>query len=445
MTVRSHLLAGIAMLALTVPAAAYTPQVFNSEADTGQNFVTSSKFNTAVWTHQYGNGYWFPNNGTDPLLLNMASYTSTPWINTAIMETPGDCSKGFGYGDFHWRAGVPASNANQQPGVNLVLWRMDNQWITAKLGHIVTEDDIMEAWSKNGTGDATLHYYNTTASPNGENITGLGLVTGLHDYDELWLAGSIVLKIDGVVIRALTGSQVPTDYKHGGCNYSLGAQVIKPTGYTMTGLPTVQLQLANMWWSASDGSGGVTASTGNVGTISSLVIPAVTAGSAWNLTASYAYTSGAPSTIKLVVDGTVGKAQVASLAGKQLTIAGPTTLSAGSHSIAVEDAVTSSIASKTATFAVTAVASVKSTLSITGVDYSPLNVLTLSVNKHTGGEATLLYKDNGNYLGVLRGDANDGTMTLHWLYSTAPSSGVHTATVYIPRGGASTTVTFTVP
>jgi hypothetical protein len=433
------------MLALAVPAAAYTPQVFNPATATGQNFITSSKFDTTVWTHQYGGGYWFPNNGTDPLLLDMANYTSTPWTNTAIMQTPDGCSKGFGYGDFHWRAGIPAANANQQPGVNLILWRMDNQWITAALGHIVTEDDIMEAWSANGTGDATLHYYNTAASPNGQNITGLGLVTGLHDYDELWLAGSLVLKIDGVVIRALTGSQVPTDYKHGGCNYSLGAQVIKPNGYTMQGLPTVQLQLANMWWSASDGSGGATASTGNVGTISPPVIPAVTTGVSWNLTASYAYTSGTPGSIKLIVDGTVGPAQAASLAGNQLTVAGPTTLSAGNHSIAIEDAVTSRIVSTTETFAVSTRIPVNTQLTITGVDYSSLNMLTLSIKKATGSQGTLLYKDNGAYLGVLRGDANDGSMTLHWLYSTAPSRGVHTATVYIPRGGPSVTTTFTVP
>ncbi len=444
MKFRSYLLAGIGMLTLAAPAAAYTPQVFNPATATGQNFVASSHFDTSVWTHQYGNGYWFPNNGTDPLLLSMSNSTSTPWINTAIMENPNDCSKGFGYGDFHWRAGIPAGNATQEPGVNLILWRMDNKWITASLGNIVTEDDIMEAWSKNGTGDATLHYYNTAASPNGQSISGVGVVTGLHDYDELWYAGTMTLKVDGIVVRTLSGSQVPTDYAHGGCNYSLGAQVIKPNGYTMSGLPSVQLQLANMWWSPTDGSGGGAVATGNAGTITSLLIPAVTAGTPWNLTASYAYTAGSPASVKLVVDGTAGATQTATLANNQLTTAGPTTLTAGSHSIAIEDATTSTIISTTSNFTVAAVATpTTSALTVTGADYSSLNLLTLSVTKATGGKATLRYLDNGKYLGVIRDNAADGALTLHWLYSTAPTHGTHTATVYVD-GGASATMTFTV-
>lgn len=224
---------------------------FNPAIDVGQDFTTATSWDTSIWTNQYGTGYWF-SQSIDGVLLSMASNTSPAWQTTAFMETPNGCANGFGYGTFHYRAGIPASNADQGPGVNLILWRMDNDWIDPALGNIITEDDLMEAWSSNGTGTATLHYYDSTqanGTTDGQMQTKLFDVTGLHDYDEVWAAGSMTLYKDGVQMRQLTGSQVPKDYADGGCNYSLGAQVTNQV--TQTGFPTVQLWIANAWHSTS--------------------------------------------------------------------------------------------------------------------------------------------------------------------------------------------------
>ncbi|MCA1664886.1 MAG: RICIN domain-containing protein [Myxococcales bacterium] len=250
-------------------SSAYAPAQFNAATSVGQDFTTTSDWDRSVWTHQYGTGYWFSKT-SNGVLLSMSA--STGWQTTAIQQltVAGNCAAGFGYGTFHYRAGIPAAQKGQGPGVNLILWRMDNDWIDGQLGNVITEDDIMEAWSGNGQGTATRHYYDAAkvnGGTNGQIFSGLGDVTGLHDYDEVWTTGRMTLYKDGVKVSELTGGQVPKDYAHGGCNYSMGAQVINPTGYTQVAYPTVQLWLANAWHSNSTTAPGGGAGGGGGGTV----------------------------------------------------------------------------------------------------------------------------------------------------------------------------------
>jgi hypothetical protein len=186
------------------------------------------------------------------------------------MQQDNSCSAGFGYGDFHWRAAI--ASASQGPGENMIMWPADGDgaWpgvIKGSDDNHIGEVDISETnYARNGTSFATFHFYNASVSGHNGQIMHLpitfpvGDMTSMHDYDEVWGPGSLVLKVDGVVQMTAPPTQVRADYAHGGCNYTLGAQMaMQATSYDVT--PTVGLYLANMWWSATDGSAGSGTST----------------------------------------------------------------------------------------------------------------------------------------------------------------------------------------
>ena len=78
-------------------------------------------------------------------------------------------------------------------------------------------------------------------------------MTAMHDFDAIWGPGSLVIKVDGVVQMSAPTAQVRADYAHGGCNYTLGAQMaMQATSYDKT--PDNWIEIANMWWSATDGT-----------------------------------------------------------------------------------------------------------------------------------------------------------------------------------------------
>jgi hypothetical protein len=154
----------------------------------------------------------------------------------------------------------------------MIMWPADGDpaWpgvIKGTDDNHIGEVDVSETnYARNGTAFATFHFYSATAGGHNGQIMHLpitfptGDMTSMHDYDEVWGPGSLVLKVDGVVQMSAPPTQVRADYAHGGCNYTLGAQMaMQATGYDVT--PSVGLYLANMWWSATDGSAGGGTST----------------------------------------------------------------------------------------------------------------------------------------------------------------------------------------
>lgn len=264
--------ASLGMLAAAATSAhAYTPQVFDATKMTGQDFTAvpmntsplgSGGINRAVWSNIWGSNFWFGGPSTG---LWITSSAAAKWPNTGMMQATTSCAAGFGYGDFHWRAQI--ANGNQGPGENIIMWPADGDaaWpgvIKGSSDNHIGEVDVTETnYARNGTSFSTLHFYNGSASGNNGQIMHLpitfpvGDMTTMHDYDEVWGPGSLVLKVDGVVQMTAPPTQVRADYAHGGCNYTLGAQMaMQATGYDLT--PTVGLYLANSWWSATDGSAG---------------------------------------------------------------------------------------------------------------------------------------------------------------------------------------------
>eukprot|EP01121_Diplochlamys_sp_Union-15-3_P020288 TRINITY_DN788_c0_g1_i1.p1 TRINITY_DN788_c0_g1~~TRINITY_DN788_c0_g1_i1.p1 ORF type:complete len:270 (+),score=43.94 TRINITY_DN788_c0_g1_i1:73-882(+) len=222
----------------------------------GQDFTTSSWFNTSVWTNVFntnnGNNFWFSKTKEWGLLIS--SNQQAGWPQSGFMQTySSDCSTGFGYGVYHFTAAIPSSNEKQGYGINLILWNADGSWIDAKNGNTISEVDILEA--NDNQGFSTLHYYDANSgNHNGQLFhavldptTGKNLdLTQWHDYDFLWEDGLMALYIDSHLLYSISGEQVPKDKAHGGCNKTFGAQVVIQV--TLEPLPTVQLMLQEMWF-----------------------------------------------------------------------------------------------------------------------------------------------------------------------------------------------------
>ena len=260
-----------------IAQSAYTPQTFDASIDTGQDF-TAVPMNTA-WTAQNGinQSVWnniFSYGGSNPgpqfyfagsSGLWITSSSSLGWPSTGMMQQDTTCSAGFGYGDFHWRSAEGQSNAG--PGSNQIMWPADGDpgWpgiIAGSTDNHIGEVDVSEVnYGSNDTLYATLHYYDANASGNNGEImqnpltypAGSGDMTAMHDYDVIWGAGSLVIKVDGVAQLTAPSDQVRADYAHGGCNYTLGAQMaMQATSYDLT--PDDWIEIANMWWSPKDGT-----------------------------------------------------------------------------------------------------------------------------------------------------------------------------------------------
>jgi len=380
-------LASLCLLAAALPAAAYTPQVFDTSKDTGQDFTAvpantawnaSNGINRKVWNNIWGSQLSFsgPSKG-----LLVSSSAAAKWPNTGMMQATTSCSAGFGYGDFHWRAAI--ASANQGPGENMIMWPADGDgaWpgiIKNSDDNHISEVDVSETnYARNGTSFATFHYYNAnTAGHNGQimhlPITfPVGNMTSMHDYDEIWGPGSLVLKVDGVVQMTAPPTQVRADYAHGGCNYTLGAQMaMQATGYDVT--PAVGLYLANMWWSATDGSAG---------------------------------------------------------SGTSVPIAQPAP-------------------TPTPTPAPTPVTTTSPVLTVAASSYTTPAKLHVTVAKAEGKSGTLQLSVDGTYLGTIADNAPDGTLALGYSFGTAPAAGMHSFKISIngdtnPADAANGT--FTVP
>lgn len=247
----------------------FSPPVFNPATDMGQDFTVDKVINPKFFPNVGGpsGGRWA--SGSKPTGLLQTMGAATGWLYNAIQgitvagseRNVGD----YGYGTFYIGGGIPIANKTQGPGVNWVLWRADNKWLQADMAGVITEVDIMEAWNKDGTGTATFHFYDPTApGHNGQIFVGLGDMTGTHHMALQWFKDGggvrhMRLFKDGFMLKEIIGAQVPAAAIDGGCDYSLGSQVIEPTGYTQSGLPTVQLNTDYAFWRATidDISGGV--------------------------------------------------------------------------------------------------------------------------------------------------------------------------------------------
>lgn len=254
----------VQVYAATLP----TLDMSNYTLDKGQDFTTTSSFDTSVWTNVFATDTWFSDTAAEGLWLGSDVDDSPSWSQNGFMQTPNSCRKaGFGYGVFQWVGKV--GQQDQAPGANMVMWRADNDWIDPKLVNAdgsgyLTEIDILEDWDYNNYGTSTLHRYGTAADPNhadyytlatGSTTVGLNGVanaggtsiniTTKHTYDVVWEAGMMELFVDGSPLWKYTGEVVPKDGAHGGCNETLGAQVF-PNGATQT-LPQDLLILFNMY------------------------------------------------------------------------------------------------------------------------------------------------------------------------------------------------------
>ena len=172
-------------LILATPAvtaqSTYTPQVFNSSIDTGQDFTTvpvntawnaSNGINQAVWNHIFWGGgtnspgpqFYF--SGSTGLWITSSS--ALGWPNTGMMQQDTTCSAGFGYGDFHWRSAEGQSAAG--PGSNQIMWPADGDpgWpgiIAGSTDNHIGEVDISEVnYASNDTLFSTFHYYDASVS-----------------------------------------------------------------------------------------------------------------------------------------------------------------------------------------------------------------------------------------------------------------------------------------
>ncbi len=312
----------------------FTPAVFDPTTMKGQDFTTASGFDTTVWNNVFTqvasgvnagfyfsktkDGLWITSTGAaNSSTVNNGATNQKNWPQSGFQNAESGLSAGHGYGTFHIRA--RAGQKTQGAGINGIMWRSDGKWLDESLGNQFTEIDIFEAWSSNGTSVSTLHYYDPTVSGyhNGQLFNGLTYPSGtdnttMRDYDVVWKAGSLALYIDGVLQYNNTSDHVPLDYAHGDCNRTLGAQVVIQT--STQPLQTIQLFVANAWWSpstAAPGSGAVatpivsgpsvTVPVPNpfnvgtqtfAGTVSGIASTAVTLSLQWSVTQPSAGSSG---------------------------------------------------------------------------------------------------------------------------------------------------------
>ncbi|WP_353068388.1 hypothetical protein RBB75_13500 [Tunturibacter empetritectus] len=452
----------LALVLAAKPVAAqgtYTPQVFNAATDTGQDFTTvpvntawnaSNGINQTVWNHIFWDGgtnnpgpqFYFA--GSTGLWITSSS--ALGWPNTGMMQEDTVCSAGFGYGDFHWRSAEGQSAAG--PGSNQIMWPADGDpgWpgiIKGSSDNHIGEVDISEVnYASNDTLFSTFHYFDANASGNNGQImnvpdtfpAGSGDMTAMHDFDAIWGPGSLVIKIDGVVQMSAPTAQVRADYAHGGCNYTLGAQMaMQATGYDKT--PDNWIEIANMWWSAKDGTTQPVTNSMSISAPSGLV-----AGS--NATLSIASNYAVSKNVTVTVGGASYTLPVSgSGTSYTVTIPGTDTV-AGTYQVQVTDGATKS----NAISVMFSASNPGGALQIESLTYtsSSLTLLGTVYQSVAGGIRFLI---DGKYVGVLRDSSPVGTHNLTYVFPTAPSSGSHTVTYYINGEQSTTSVTgtFTAP
>ena len=274
-------LGSLGLVSAAIPAAAYQPQVFDPSHDIGQDFTAvpantaplgSGGMNRNVWHNIFWSGSAPQLQFTGSTGLLITSQASLNWPSTGFMTLDNSCSAGFGFGDFHWRSAI--GSAKMGPGANEIMWPADGDpaWpgiIKGSDDNHISEVDVLETnYGSNGTEYSTFHFYNGAAAYHSGQMVhnpisfpaGSGDMTAMHDYDVVWGPGSLVVKVDGVVQMSAPPTQVRNDYAHGGCNYTIGAQeAMQATSLDKT--PSVALQIANIWWSPTDGSAGSGTST----------------------------------------------------------------------------------------------------------------------------------------------------------------------------------------
>lgn len=443
---------------LVAQSGTYTTQVFNASVDTGQDFTTvpvntswnaSNGINQQLWNNIFSYGgtnpgpqFWF--SGSTGLWIS--SSQSLGWPSTGMMQQPSGCAAGFGYGDFHWRSAEGQSAAG--PGSNQIMWPADNDpgWpgiIKGSTDNHIGEVDVSEVnYASNDTLFSTFHFYDATASGNNGQImhvpvtfpAGTGDMTAMHDFDVIWGPGSLVIKADGVVQMSAPTTQVRPDYAHGGCNYTLGAQMaMQATGYDKT--PDNWIEIANMWWSPVDGtiqpvnnSLSISAPTG------------LTAGNSATLSISSNYTVSPTVTVKV---GTTSYTLPTAGSGTSYTVTLPgADVVAGTFQVQVIDGATkSNVISMTV-----AAATPTGALQIDSLVYTSSSLtLTGTVYQSVAGGISLLV--DGKYVGVERDSSPIGTHHLAYVFATAPATGNHTATYYLTgqESTTSVTATFTAP
>jgi glycosyl hydrolase family 16 len=162
--------------------------------------------------------------------LLIGGQASNNYAAAGIEQAPTGASAGEGYGLYQFTGA--AAIAGQGNGICFVLWRSDNVWLDSKSPGELTELDILESWDGTRTGQATDHYYNAASDQNGQvfhTISGIDL-TRDHIYAMDWEKNSLTYYVDGEELYQITGSTVPKDTADGGCNYTMGAEVVNETG-----------------------------------------------------------------------------------------------------------------------------------------------------------------------------------------------------------------------
>ena len=453
----------LAFLVLAATAAtaqsAYTPQVYNSSTDTGQDFTlvpmntawnASNGINQKIWNNIFWNGgtnnpgpqfYFAGSTG-----LWIASKSALGWPNTGMMQQDTTCSAGFGYGDFHWRSAQGQTAAG--PGSNQIMWPADGDpgWpgiIKGSSDNHIGEVDVSEVnYAQNDTMFSTFHYFDPNAPYNNGQIqhvpitypTGSGDMTAMHDYDVIWGPGSLVIKADGIVQMTAPTGQVRADFAHGGCNYTLGAQMaMQATSHDSA--PDDWIEIANMWWSATDGTTSPQTHSLSISAPSGIVAGT---NATLSIVSNYAVDKNVTVTVgsssyTLPVTGT----------GTSYTVTLPATdVVAGTYQVQVVDGTTKSNA---ITLTVAASSSGQA-LSITSLNYTASN-LTVNGVVYQSVAGGIRFLIDGKYVGVLRDSSPIGSHNLGAVLSTAPSSGSHTITYYLNGEQSTTSVTgtFTAP
>lgn len=297
------LLASACLLSATAHAATIPNlDMSNFTVDKFQDFTSTTAFDRSLWTNVFGTAFWLSGQAPDGLWMSSSQFTNPEWQQSGIMQLLGSqygqCSSGFGYGLFHWRA--RAGQLHQGAGINLILWRADGLWIDPRAGTDVdTEIDALESWDGNGTAVATEHSYDTASSGNNHQVfhtlsfpAGTD-ITAMHDYDIDWEAGSLTMYVDKIPQWQTLGAAVPKDAAHGGCNETLGEQVVIQTGYEP--LPTVQLMTAN--------SGHYLAKVATVAPAATVI--SINTAQHYNVLAINGTLKGSPATISWSLDGVV--------------------------------------------------------------------------------------------------------------------------------------------
>ncbi len=503
---RSGLLAGLACAALcsAFSARAYTPQVYDSSKDTGQDFTavpvntawnSSKGINQKIWSNIWGNSFWF--SGSNGLWIT--STQAAGWPSTGMMQMPTSCAAGFGYGDFHWRAALGAGN--EGPGPNMIMWPADNDpgWpgiIANSDDNHIGEVDVFEInYGSNGTLYSTFHFYNGSVGGHNGQIMHTpdtflaGNMTAMHDYDEVWGPGSLVLKIDGVVQMSAPPTQVRADYAHGGCNYTLGGQMaMQATGYDHT--PSDWVEIAGMWWSATDQSAGSGTSTPisapspspsptpTPTPVSAAKLSVASASYNGKVTIGWSKSTGANDTVRWNLDGgyqgvvqdgvSDGTGKTASLSVSAAKTPSMTNGSTHTVQVYINEANGAVLSSNTMSFTVGGTSApppaptppaptppaptpvppgptpTPSTgLSLTGIKIASSGGVTYAYlvgNKEVGGKATLRESIDGIYREVLWDNMPDGAFDFQ---STMLPSGTHSLKLTLDGSSASVTATYT--